>query len=134
MGSQYERQFVNRLEENDVPALRIPASGSGGDKDLPDVLLTTGDCLVAAELKKTSSDYAYIEEEEIKAVRRFARRWRAIPAGVFRFTQDTNFYLVILYGDLNLTDGGSLSVKRDDRKQYPTALEFAQQTSDYYEY
>lgn len=114
-GASYERELVNRFLDAGWGALRLGASGSGGDADLPDVLAGTpiyahhggrlqrvthdvadwhqqGDLSrivsgpYAIELKSGKATTLYVTEPELKALRAFARRWGARPFLGARYT------------------------------------------------
>lgn len=121
MGSNYERELRDRCYELGGVALRVPASGRKTTLSLPDVLgrFKSQELTLAIELKKTKTDYAYYEEDEIRKLREFASEWGATPALVARFTQDTSFYLQIAPEP----SGSSISIKRHERDELPTLEE-----------
>lgn len=124
-GAAYEQELVNRFLENGYGALRLGASGSGGDADLPDVLagrrealdgmtgpIATRTDVWAVELKSGSQTTLYVDADEVGALTRFAHPWGAKPLLGARFTFDsgehynrTGTYL-LEPDDARRTDGG----------------------------
>lgn len=126
-GDGYERKLVNRLEEDGYPAIRMPGSGAGSDKDLPDVLIKSGDTYIAGEAKFTSQDHTYVENYELAALIRFAEKWDQQAALLARFSYDTNWYVILAESDMykeSLTKSGNLSIRRNMRDEYRKLSEY----------
>lgn len=75
---------------------------------------------IAIELKFVSSDWAYITEDELKALQEFSEGWDATGLAVARFSGDTDHYCIDINGDMEeyLTSSGNLSIKRKNRDEY----------------
>jgi len=113
-GARREREFRNYCREHDhLVALRMPASGSGTDMDLPDMLVGGDTNLLdtpwAVELKTADpeSGYVYLPSEEVEALRRFAEAFDANPLIGARWDGDTAWYLDSP-GAFHRTDSGSV--------------------------
>lgn len=120
-GDTRERELVNELREEDYPALRMPSSGAGTKRELPDILIRADGHIIAGELKYTSNDTAVVRPDELEDLRTFAARWKMVPAAIGRFSYDTDFYVVPLRGDRfkkEVTKSGYLRMKRDRRDRY----------------
>lgn len=126
-GRTYEQELVNRFKEAGYGALRLGASGGGGDADLPDVMagkpiharrgqetdhteIFTN--ALAVELKSGKADILYVEPEEVDALVRFAELWGCRAYLGVRSTQQatpTETFLV-RPEDARRTDGGRYAV------------------------
>lgn len=130
-GRNYEQELVNRFKADGYGALRLGASGGGGDADLPDVFagkreLTTEHTLsrstrrvltdaMAVELKSGKADILYVEPEEVDALKAFCRDWGATAHLGVRSTQQatpTETFL-IEPGAARRTDSGRYAVDVD---------------------
>jgi len=127
-GSRRERELVGYFREGDHgTAIRIPASGSATDMDLPDVLvgfrITAVEDLWAAELKTGNPDSnIYLQEDEADALARFASAFGAKPLVGVRWDHDTTWYLEDVYA-LPTTDGGSVRLDPDKRDSFSRTVE-----------
>jgi len=123
-GSRREREFRNYFREHDTGvAIRIPASGSGIDMDLPDVLVGGRynglDYPWAVELKAGSpSGNIYVEKEEVTALCTFADAFDATPLIGVRWDGDTTWYLHDP-AELPITSSENVRLDPDDRDEYP---------------
>lgn len=121
-GSAKERELVRELYASDGwVAMRAPSSGSATPHDLPDLLAGDGHRMLVVELKTSSGDPIYIEQEEIEALERFADalqgealvacRWssRSLQDGTFYFSPPGTMYR---------TDAGSYRAKYEDMKHW----------------
>lgn len=93
-GSKYERELRDWFYANDAVALRIPSSGSGTKRSLPDVLGRVGGYDFAIELKFSGADYARFTVAEANDLLDFADRWGALACFVARFSYDTDYYVM----------------------------------------
>jgi len=92
-GTRYEQKLAKLLHSNGFEVMRAPTSGGGTKRDLPDLLYAQpGERPVALELKTTSNDKAYYDEEEVAALDRFARAFDANSRLCVRWKGDTSFY------------------------------------------
>lgn len=131
-GDQKERDFVNdwqsRGEKYD--AMRAGASGGGTTSDLPDVFYTVNGHRFAEEQKyagqgQDRTDGITFEEQE--ALLNFAWKWEAHPHFVFRFANDTTWYVMEPFSDLyysELTKSGYIYGKRSMTDEYMTLDEY----------
>ena len=81
-GRRYERKLVNSLDEHGWAAMKSPSSGSGTDRDQPDLLV--GNAAVslpplAIEAKSTGQDAYTIDYCEAEQLQRFSDRFGARP-------------------------------------------------------
>jgi Holliday junction resolvase len=130
-GARAERDLLNHLDELGYTALRIPASGSGTTRALPDLLVgralevggfgTTAEC-VALEVKyraKESQLRFYLKAQEGEGLREFAEGFGATPLLAVRWSTripavtDPTWYYVRLE-DLARTPGGQYRVVYDE--------------------
>lgn len=137
-GDRNERNLVDGLLDYDIGAIRIPASGGGTDRDLPDVLAgraaqlsatveipTATSKVWAFEAKSSSGDPIYVDGSEVEDLYRFAALWNAEPRLAVRFDlkpgdpmhgADTDvepFYFVDPENCYR-TDAGTYRVKKSD--------------------
>lgn len=120
-GSDIERELVRFCWDNNCPAVRIPGSGGGNLRDLPDVIAKNDPKDFVMELKYTSSDYAYFESDEIRALNKFAEAWNGVPLLVVRFSHDVDFYCISTNSKQakeESTDSGNISLKRKNKERY----------------
>lgn len=124
MSATWERELVNILTELGYGAVRIPSSGAGTDRDLPDILwgepLTGGGeqhaHVYAIEHKSGSDTTLYVEDHEVASLGRFAKAFGAEPMLAARFTSrdtPTGHYLV-RPSDARMTDAGHYGLPIDD--------------------
>lgn len=115
-GTAYEQELVNRFKSDGWGALRLGASGGGGDADLPDVLagrpMSDWDYSIvwSIELKSGKATTLYVDAEEVEALRSFAQQWGARPFLGARFTTQgsgTETWLVPPGRARGPTDAGS---------------------------
>lgn len=101
-GSAGERELSNRLEdEMEWRALRAPGSGSGTDRERPDVLAGRKGRVVMFEAKTSSGKPVYVGKDEVEALVQYAAdfgaeayiavRWKS------RSLRDTTFYVANPY-------------------------------------
>lgn len=88
-GRRTERQVINYLHENGWTVVRVPASGGGTDRDLPDVLVGGPGVTLAAEVKSSSGGHIYVHKEEIDALQRFGEEFGAHIGLIVKF--DTEY-------------------------------------------
>lgn len=148
-GAARERELVNRFLDDGWGALRLGASGSGGDADLPDVLAARKPQLFsrdvgaaevwlalhglprhltecwAVELKSGKATTLYVQAEEVDALRAFARRWGARPFLGARYTtqgSSTDTYLVPPERARGPTDAGAYGLPVSDIDERAVAV------------
>lgn len=130
IGSSWERDLVNTIDELDHGVMRIPASGAGTDHDLPDVFAGVDGESYAFEAKYSSGKPIYLTGEEIEALFRFAEKFGATPLVAIRYHvehgdppygngNDCGWRFLHL-GQLYQTDGGNYRVKK--QKAYDDGL------------
>lgn len=129
MGDKQEREMVNELEAAGHGAMRLAASGGGGDHELPDVFCCVDGDLFAIEEKyrTTKNDHTrcYIQEDEVDALMRFCRKWGAIPVLAARFSTrfsevDTADHFMCHPTEVPRTDSGTYKVHHDIVRDFPT--------------
>lgn len=107
--SRYERELIDRIEDEGWIAMRAPASGGATDRDLPDVIAAREHPLwgrgvseaYLLEVKYSSTTPLYVDEEDCRQVEDFAEAFGGKPRIAIRwnggkkpFVGDTDFYLV----------------------------------------
>lgn len=131
-GSNQERSFVNQWQERGKKhdAMRLAASGGGSTSDLPDVFYTVNGNRFAQEQKyagRGQDRTNAIKYEEQEALLNFAWKWEAHPHFVFRFANDTTWYVMEPFSDLyydELTKSGYVYGKRSMTDEYMTLDEY----------
>lgn len=140
-GAARERELVSRFHANNWGALRIGASGSGGDADLPDVLAgrpALGPSTVdepaslaelwSIELKSGQTTTLYVTDREVEDLRRFADAWGATPLLGARFTHtsgdhyDKTATYLVRPSDARVTDGGAFGLPVADIEERAYAV------------
>ena len=88
-GSAEERELVHKLWDRNFAAMRAPASGGATKIPLPDVIAGNGKIYLAIEVKTTTKDKIYIEEDQISSLCEFSKIFGAKPyIGVrFKYTK-----------------------------------------------
>lgn len=124
-GSDRERELVNTLAAFGYIVLRIPASGSATDRDLPDVIAGKDGVFYAFEVKASGGDPIYLTGEEVAALEWFSEGFGAKPRIASRFDtehgdpeygEDALPIFVHEIGDLHETDGGNYRIKKDESR------------------
>ena len=110
-GSAEERDLVHKLWDRNFAAMRAPASGGATKRPLPDVLAGNGKLYLAIEVKTTTKDKIYIEDEQITALCEFSKIFGAKPyIGVrFKYTK----WLFLEPKDTPRTRNGNYRVEKD---------------------
>lgn len=115
-GSRYERRLVNTLDEAGFGVMKSPSSGSGTEREQPDVLAGRDGERIALEVKYVGEgdDYTYLSAEELEALEVFAEIFDAAPRVAGRWWRDASFYLYRLE-DLapTETDSGNVRLERE---------------------
>lgn len=109
-GDRRERELVNKLDEDGWAVMRAPSSGSATKRDLPDLLASNGDQVLAIEAKASSGDPIYIDREEVVSLEEFASTFGADARLAVRFDYDDWYLLRVT--DLYTTDEGNYRVKQ----------------------
>lgn len=94
-GSDFERTFVRMFNEEtpNWKAQRAAASGSATTADLPDVTFARDGHAFAGELKTTSKNIIYVDEEEVAALRRYAYAYGMTPVLLGRLKGERAYYV-----------------------------------------
>jgi Holliday junction resolvase len=66
-GYRAERDLVKKLRVKGYKAVRVPVSAPSSEP-LPDVFATKDGCILAFEVKSTSSDRIYFKQEQVKKI------------------------------------------------------------------
>jgi len=102
-GARYERELVKLLYSKGYGTIRLPSSGAGTDRPLPDVMIGNSDLkdprsdLMACELKSGRDTTLYVKRDEVKQLNKFCERCDARPYLVARFStkgSSTDYYFV----------------------------------------
>lgn len=110
-GFARERELVNLLYEAGWGATRVPNSGGGTKRELPDVLAGNGQDSYAIEVKARKDGHIYIDGQEIVSLAHFARSFGAKPRIGVRF--DREDWVFFHPADLHVTNGGNYRVKKE---------------------
>ena len=108
-GFKRERELVNLLYDAGWSATRVPNSGGGTKRELPDVLAGNGQDIYAIEAKARGDRCIYLDGQEIESLVYFARNFGAKPRVGGRFDREDWYFFHP--GDLHMTDGGNYRVK-----------------------
>lgn len=111
-GSAWERKLVNTLRDEDYPTARIGASGAGTDDDLPDLITSTPWGVFVIEAKYRATPYVALTDDEIEALKRFARYRTVTPLVAFK-TDGRSYsgsWKAWKPEELNKTNGGNYSI------------------------
>lgn len=92
-GDARERELVNLLWDNNILALRSPASGGGTKLPRPDIVIGRNGQDLAIELKSSSKDKIYIKQEEINKLKNFSLYFKCIVFIGIRFDYE-NWYFI----------------------------------------
>lgn len=110
-GDRRERELVDLLDEKGFAVIRAPSSGSGTDRDLPDVLAGNGSQFYAFEVKASKDSHVYLKGEEINSLIYFARNFGARARLGIRFDHEKWYFFHP--HDVYTTDSGNYRVKRE---------------------
>lgn len=110
-GFERERELVNLLYDAGWAATRVPNSGGGTQRELPDVLAGNRQTIYAIEAKARREDYIYVEGQEAEALVYFALNFGAKPRIGVRFDREDWYFFHP--GDLHVTDGGNYRIKKE---------------------
>jgi len=112
MGSDHERVVCRLLRETgNWHAQRAAASGGGTAANLPDLTFGRDGVGFAAE-EKSGQPPLYVREEEVKALKSYARAYGMQPLLIARYTGERVFYLYDVPTPPR-TDDGSLKLSPD---------------------
>jgi Holliday junction resolvase len=121
-GDRNERELVNYLDRVGWTVIRIPASGSATERDLPDVLVGNEGDVYAFEAKSSGDTTIYIDAEEVEALNRFSHNFGAKPRLTARFEEvhgdpsygeDWPGHYVLRPEQCHVTDVGNLRIKKE---------------------
>jgi Holliday junction resolvase len=111
-GAKGERELLDIFGEKGFVGLRAPSSGSTTQKELPDVLVGDGTCVLAIEVKRAGGDYQYIDEYEVDDLYYFAEAFGAEPYIGVRF--DYGDWRFFTKDELHQTVGGKYRIKKEN--------------------
>jgi Holliday junction resolvase len=121
-GDRNEREIVNFLDYLGWAVIRVPASGSATERDLPDAIVGRDGRSVAFEAKSSGGDPIYLDGEEVDALERFADDFGAeariavkfdVEYGDPAYGQDRPGHYFLTIGQLHQTDGGNYRIKKE---------------------
>ena len=119
-GIDKERDLVNFLEFNGIPALRVAGSGGGTKLDRPDIIASDGKKVYCIELKSSDGNYIYIDQNQVKELVRFSTRFNGMPVVAVKFNYLPYCFMSI--NDLNCTNKGNYKITRDKAKRFKNRL------------
>ncbi|ELZ18703.1 Holliday junction resolvase Hjc [Natrinema limicola] len=120
-GYQRERELVNLFDQSGYAATRVPNSGGGTQRPLPDVLAGDGTIQYAIEAKARKNGVIYLTGSEVEDLVCFSLKFGARPRIGIRFDYEDWFFFHP--GDLHMTDGGNYRVKRETAVEYGTSFD-----------
>lgn len=119
-GARLERELVSELDQRGYAVMRAPSSGAATERDLPDVLASNGETIVAVEAKSSSGKPIYVGKDEIQALTRFSQRFQATPLVGVRFNREPWYF----HDPDELHDSGkNLRVKKEYAKQHGQTID-----------
>lgn len=110
-GARRERELVRELADRGWTPIRTGGSGSGTDRELPDVLAGKAGASVAFEAKSTDGSPVYVNKDEVADLRAFALPFGAVPLLAVRFDREP--WLFVRPQDCHRTPAGAFRVKRE---------------------
>lgn len=110
-GDRRERELVNILHERGYAVMRAPSSGSGTERNLPDILAGDGSRFYAFEVKASQDTQVYLDGEEIEALIYFTRNFGARARIAVRFDREDWYFFHP--NDLYTTNSGNYRIKRE---------------------
>lgn len=122
-GYSRERELVNLLVDTGFAATRVPGSGGGTKRPLPDIVAGDGHDIYAIEAKARAGDSAYLDEKEVYDLVYFSRNFGAEPRIGVRFDHE-DWYFFDPRGDVvHITDGRNYCVRKDVARSYGHRVE-----------
>lgn len=94
-GMQQERNLVKFLNNKGYVSFRVPGSGGGTNRPLPDVMAGNGKNHYAIEFKSSNGDYIHIPSKKIYNLRVFCEGFGAIPIVCAKFSYLNYFFIHI---------------------------------------
>ena len=133
VGSHYERELVNVMDAMGYEVIRVPTSGGGTERELPDLIAGKRGDVYVIEAKYRSTSTIYLSSEEIAALEKFADKFGAYPLIGVRFrlehgdpaygNDDRSGWYVLPVKTLYQTDGGNYRVKKETALDQGTPIE-----------
>ena len=112
-GFARERELVNQFDDAGFAATRVPNSGGGTKRDLPDILAGNQGDIYAIEAKARSNGHVYLEGEEVESLLFFARGFGARPRVAVRFDYEDWYFFHPGDTSVHVTDGGNYRIKKE---------------------
>ncbi|EMA27316.1 Holliday junction-type resolvase [Halobiforma nitratireducens JCM 10879] len=120
-GYERERELVNLFDQSGYAATRVPKSGGGTQRPLPDVLAGNGSQQYAIEAKARNDGTIYLTGSEVEDLVYFSQRFGARPRIGIRFDYEDWFFFHP--ADLHVTNGGNYRVKRETAVEHGSSFE-----------
>jgi len=123
-GDTYERELCNLFRGAGWHAQRAGSSGGGTTADLPDVTIAKNGKGFAIEAKTVAKDetYIYVNEDEVRALQRYADAYGQIPliAGRWKRTREWHFWVP---ERMERTDSGTYRGAQDNHTRRVAVVE-----------
>lgn len=120
MGSAKEREMVTLFDDHGFAVMRAGGSGSGTEREMPDVLASNGNTVVVVEEKyRTTETRCYIGEDEVEKLLTFADKFGADAYLAARFSTNltgvsTADWFFAEPSDVRRTAGGNYVMHHDE--------------------
>jgi len=123
-GDTYERELCNIFRDAGWHAQRAGSSGGGTTADLPDVTIARNGKAFAVENKTVAGDetYIYVDESEVRALKRYADAYGMIPLISGRWKGVKEFHLWVPER-MERTDSGTYRGAQDDHVRRVAVVE-----------
>lgn len=122
-GYSRERELVNKLVDVGFAATRVPGSGGGTKRPLPDIVAGDGHDIYAIEAKARAGDSTYLDEREVYDLVYFSRNFGAQPRIGVRFDHEDWYFFDPRGNEVHITGGGNYRVTKDIARSYGHPIE-----------
>ena len=113
-GIKQERELVSWLNKRGYKAFRIAGSGAGTKEPSSDVVCSDGVNYYIIELKSSSKDTIYINQDQIRDLEVCSDMFGATPLVCANFTYQDYVFLKPCY--LSVTEGWNFKITREQAK------------------
>lgn len=113
-GIKKERELVRWLNKHGYKAFRIAGSGAGTKEPSSDVVCGDGVNYYIIEVKSSSKDTIYINQDQIRDLEACCKMFGATPLVCANFTYQSYVFLSPCH--LSVTDGWNYKITREQAK------------------
>lgn len=114
-GQRYERELAGEFQDAGWFVQNASISGASTDRELPDLIAGRDGHTIVMELKFTSDNIIYVDDEKVAGLKWVAEMLGAKALIVGRWKYDTTYYGFIPDACERL-NSGKYKVHRDDRE------------------